>query len=94
MPLNLAAGCLGNTAGLQQHNRFDGQFVLRGDVPPHGIENLAEILHVPLPAAFDFVNDHHPLSPLEVGRKHRTGPVPQERMTPLDREFNVLRIMI
>ena len=37
--LDLAAGGLGNAAGLDQHDRVDGQFVLGGDAAADGVED-------------------------------------------------------
>ena len=49
----------GNAAGLDQHDRVDGQFVLGGDVAANGLEHRLQFALLP---PLDFVNDHQPLA--------------------------------
>ncbi len=66
--LDLAAGGLGNAAGLDQHDGFDVQFVLGGDFAANGLEHRLQIAILP---ALDLVDQHQPIAAVDAGRRTR-----------------------
>ena len=74
MALDLAAGGLRNTAGFDERDSLDGQFVLGRHFPADAVVDLVERIQIALPSALEFMHDHQPLATPDLDRDGRTGP--------------------
>ena len=92
MPLDFAAGGLGNAAGLEQHDGGDGQFEVGGDALANRGDDLGE---VEIAAALDFLHDDQPLGARDRRRRTRRRRLACTFSWALvDRQLDVLRVVV
>jgi hypothetical protein len=91
MALDLAAGRLRNTAGLEQHDRADRQVEISGNAPANGSDDAIEIETA---VAFNFLDDHQTLGAGIADGEGGAGALLHVGMREVNRALDVLRVVV